>query len=69
MVAAGTPLETAVRMATVNPLRQMGIGVNKGEIKVGYDADLCVFDDNIEVSYVLIAGEIVHINAISESKG
>ncbi len=60
MLAAGTPLETAIRMVTVNPLRMMGIGKNKGELKVGYDADLCIFDQNIQIQYVLVAGEIVH---------
>jgi len=59
MVTAGLPLQAAVRMMTVNPLRMMGIDLPKGQICKGYDADLCVFDDDISVSMVICMGEFV----------
>ncbi len=53
----GVPLEEAVRMVTVYPLRMMGVGERKGEIRPGFDADLCLFDQEINVKRVLIKGK------------
>ena len=41
------PEELAVKMATENPARLMGL--NKGKIEVGYDADFIVVDDNFNL--------------------
>ena len=51
----GVPLPTAVKMLTKVPAEILG--VNKGELKVGKDADIIVFDDEIKVSDIFIAGE------------
>nr|WP_289766251.1 N-acetylglucosamine-6-phosphate deacetylase [uncultured Acetatifactor sp.] len=59
MRKAGTSLEEAVRMMTVYPLRMMGAGETKGEIRPGYDADLCLFDEGINIKKVLVGGRIV----------
>lgn len=59
MVASGVSLPEAVRMMTVNPLKMMGLDVKKGELKKGYDADVCVFDENINVKAVLCGGRLV----------
>lgn len=59
MLQSGTDICTAVRMLTVNPLRQMNLNVKKGIIKQGYDADLCVFDKDINVRQVIVNGEPV----------
>ena len=37
----------------------IGIGDKKGKIEPGYDADLLLFDDNVNVSYVMVGGKIV----------
>lgn len=60
MSEAGIPLEEAVRMATVYPLRMMGVGATKGEIRAGYDADLCLFDESIHIKKVILGGKIVY---------
>lgn len=56
---AGIPLWAAVRMATKTPARHCGWAGIKGEITVGADADLVVFDDDIQVSSVYLMGKKV----------
>ena len=56
---AGVPLWAAVRMATKTPARHCGYAGIKGEITVGADADLVVFDDDINVSSVYLMGKQV----------
>ena len=59
MVAAGIPLVDAIRMITVNPLEMMGLQVKKGRLCVGYDADVCVFDEAINLKHVFCNGRQV----------
>lgn len=49
----------AVKMITVNPLKALGLNIKKGEIKQGYDADLVIFDSDINVKTVIAGGKIV----------
>jgi N-acetylglucosamine-6-phosphate deacetylase len=56
---AGAPLECAVQMATVTPARILGIGGRKGMIAPGYDADLVVFDQDVNVRTTVVRGEVV----------
>ena len=60
MLAIGVPLVEAVKMITVNPLRMMNLPVKKGEIKVGYDADICIFDQNVNIKSVMVGGKVVY---------
>ena len=53
----GVPKEDAIYMATKTPATL--IGVNKGEISVGYDADFVVVDDDLNVKMTVIGGRIV----------
>ena len=53
---AGCSVVDAVKMMTVNPARFMGLSDRKGSIAPGKDADIVIFDDDIRVSYVLVAG-------------
>ena len=54
---AGLPLHDAVRMMTLNPAKILGIDDHKGSIEKGKDADLVIFDDDINVSEVFVAGK------------
>ncbi len=54
---AGVPLWAAVRMATKTPARHCGYAGVEGEITVGADADLVVFDDDIQVHAVYLMGK------------
>ena len=59
MIACGVPLPEAVKMVTVNPLRMMNLNVKKGELQRGYDADICVFDNNINIKKEFCNGTLV----------
>ncbi|MDY5082988.1 MAG: N-acetylglucosamine-6-phosphate deacetylase [Candidatus Limivicinus sp.] len=50
-------LPDAVRMMTANPARVLGIDGSKGTIAKGMDADLVVFDEDINISSVYVGGE------------
>lgn len=55
-VEFGIPFDDAVKSATETPARLLG--VNKGVIKEGYDADLLIVNDDMEIETVIIGGEI-----------
>ena len=55
-----TNITSAVRMASLNPLRVLGKDSNKGIISVGKDADLVVLNKNNEVEMTILQGEIVY---------
>lgn len=58
MVAAGASLRVALRMATVNPARRIGLDQTKGRIAQGYDADLLLLDDSLNVRFVMAGGKV-----------
>ncbi len=53
----GIPREEAFKMASTTPSEL--IGVKKGKLEVGYDADFIVVDKNNEIVFTVIAGEII----------
>lgn len=55
----GVSLIEAVRMMTLNPARIMGIQDKKGSIALGKDADLVLFDANIQVKSVIVQGRLL----------
>jgi len=50
-------LATASRLCSATPARLMGL--NKGEIAAGRDADLIILDDRLEMKQTIVAGRIV----------
>ncbi len=52
----GIPFEDAVYMASATPAALLG--VNKGHIKEGFDADLLVLNDDNTIDTVIIGGKI-----------
>jgi N-acetylglucosamine-6-phosphate deacetylase len=52
----GISLPEAVRMATLNPARALGLEERKGVLRVGADADLVAFTEEFRVTRTLIAG-------------
>lgn len=52
----GVPLTDAVKMASATPARVIGSDNRKGYVKEGYDADILLFDDNINIKKVMVMG-------------
>ncbi len=55
-ISFGIPELVAVKMATENPAKLMGL--NKGKIAVGYDADFLIVDDNFNLIRAISRGNI-----------
>ncbi|MBQ6901631.1 MAG: amidohydrolase family protein [Oscillospiraceae bacterium] len=55
---AELPVLDAVRLATVNPARMAHLD-NRGAIREGNFADIIIFDDNINVSFTMVNGNVV----------
>ncbi len=52
----GLQIEDAFRLNTTNPAKNLGLK-RKGKIEVGYDADICCFDNELELSDVFAKGQ------------
>ncbi len=59
VVKLGVSFENAVDFATVNVANSLGI-TNKGQIKVGFDADFTLLDNDFNVLYTVNRGKIVY---------
>lgn len=53
------PIVECVRMITENPARAMGVLDKKGSLQAGKDADIVIFDKNINIKKTIIAGRII----------
>lgn len=54
----GVPLEDALCMVTLNPARVAGVDHRKGTLAVGKDADVVVLDQNYDVLWCIVEGEV-----------
>jgi N-acetylglucosamine-6-phosphate deacetylase len=54
---AGLPLEMVLPMATEVPARILGVSDRKGCLERGYDADIVVLTEKLEIERVLVRGE------------
>jgi N-acetylglucosamine-6-phosphate deacetylase len=64
---ASCSLPEAVRMASLNPARLIGVADRKGSLEVGKDADLIVIDEHINVYATMVNGDWVHDTADIEA--
>lgn len=53
-------LYEVIRMATYNPAKHCRVENKKGLVKVGYDADLVIFDKDINVKMTIVKGNIIY---------
>jgi N-acetylglucosamine-6-phosphate deacetylase len=60
---AGCSVPEAVLMLTENPARVMKIADRKGAIKPGMDADIVIFDVNVNVKNTIVNGKVIYTNA------
>jgi N-acetylglucosamine-6-phosphate deacetylase len=56
----GVSLLDAVRMMTSTPARIAGVDHRKGSLEAGKDADIVIFDDNINVVTTITEGHVIH---------
>ncbi len=59
MVKAGVPFCDAVRMASETPARLIGVSDRKGTLQKGKDADILIFDRNLNLRAVWSMGKLV----------
>jgi len=50
----------AVALASLNPARLIELDNTKGSIKIGKDADLVIFDEDLDVSLTISEGKIIY---------
>lgn len=55
---AGAGLPDAIRMVTETPARIMNLDKTTGRVEAGRTADLVIFDDRINIRYVLTGGKL-----------
>ena len=55
----GIPLEDAVRAASENPARSLGVFDQRGSLDVGKVADVVILDENLSVRHVLVRGTLL----------
>ena len=56
------PLYEIVKMASYNGAKYCRVDNKKGQIKENFDADLTIFDENIDIKMTIIDGKIVYNN-------
>lgn len=59
MAMAKLPVHEAVRMATLNPAKLIGVAERMGSIEPGKEANLVVFDEEIRIKKVFLDGRVV----------
>ncbi|MEO6633149.1 MAG: N-acetylglucosamine-6-phosphate deacetylase, partial [Mucilaginibacter sp.] len=57
---ADTPLLDAIQMATLTPARIMNVSDRKGSVEVGKDADIVIFDEEINIEKTIVRGKVVY---------
>jgi N-acetylglucosamine-6-phosphate deacetylase len=60
MLAANIPLVDVIKMASLTPARILKCNDHKGSLEVGKDADIVIFDDQVNISTTMINGRVVY---------
>ena len=55
---AGVPLEEAIRMSSETPAKLMHVFDRKGSIEIGKDADIAVYDSDLNIQAVWTMGNL-----------
>lgn len=56
----GVPLLAAVKMASLNPARVLGLTDSVGSLRVGKKADLLVIDEEVNIRMTMVGGRIIY---------
>ncbi|KPV61989.1 MAG: N-acetylglucosamine-6-phosphate deacetylase [Candidatus Bathyarchaeota archaeon BA2] len=60
MKSVGTPLRTAIKMATINPAVAISVDKKKGSLEPGKDADIVIIDGEVNVYVTIVKGKVVY---------
>ena len=60
MHIAGADIYDIIRMASVNPAKQIGVYDRKGSIEIGKDADILLLDEDYNIRYTICRGNIAY---------
>jgi N-acetylglucosamine-6-phosphate deacetylase len=63
-MVAYTQMTLPEAVASVTQLPAGKLGVNKGRLEVGYDADLVIFDEDFSIITTIVAGEVVYQRSV-----
>ncbi len=63
---AEVSLTDAIKMMTATPARILGISGKKGALAAGKDADIVIFDSNINIAMTMIKGRVVYDGSITK---
>jgi N-acetylglucosamine-6-phosphate deacetylase len=61
---AKIPLTDAVTMMTITPAKIIGADKEKGSLIEGKDADIVIFDDDINIRMTAVKGNIVYKSGV-----
>lgn len=67
LVSIGVPLEDAIRAATINPARVIGVGQMTGSIEEGKLADITILDDRLIPVLTICEGRIIYQSTMNTS--
>ncbi|MET1054331.1 MAG: N-acetylglucosamine-6-phosphate deacetylase [Pedobacter sp.] len=65
---AGVTIAEAVKMITETPAEIMGVSDRKGSLVIGKDADVVIFNDNIEIETTIIKGKVIYQSVHTSEK-
>jgi N-acetylglucosamine-6-phosphate deacetylase len=68
LVQIGIPWDHAVRSATINPARRLGVDAETGSIACGKYADITVIDSEMNVVMTMVRGKIVYRAEVWEQR-
>ena len=57
---AGIPLIDAIRMITLTPARILHVDAQKGSLEEGKDADIVIFDNQINITTTISEGHVIY---------
>jgi N-acetylglucosamine-6-phosphate deacetylase len=58
VVDAKIPLVDGVKMVSTTPAKVMRVDDSMGSIEIGKKADLCLFDDQINICRTIVGGKV-----------
>jgi N-acetylglucosamine-6-phosphate deacetylase len=65
---AGVTIPEAVKMITETPAEILGVSDRKGSLVIGKDADVVIFNDNIEIETTIIKGKVIYQSVHTSEK-